>query len=291
MAKEKFQQDTLAVVYDFDGTLTKRPMQEYTVLPKIKVKGADFWKESNLEAKKHKADEMLTYMRLLIEKFNETHIPFKRDELVKLGAKIPYYKGVETWFDRLNNYVKDVSGGSVKVKHYIISAGLKEILDGVSIKKHFQRVYASEYFFNHNGIATFPKVVITDTTKTQYLFRINKGRECQNDDINSYMPEEQRPIPFDNMIYIGDGLTDVPCMKVTRQGGGHAVAVYSPRDSLAKAKCQQLQKAGRIDCYANADYREGRVLEQQVQGLAKLVVAKVQHAKRVFKCDNDAKNA
>src|SRR5262249_19119321 len=135
------------------------------------------------------------------------------------------------------------SAGHVKLQHYLISAGQKEILDGVSIRRHFRRIYASEYHFNHHGVATFPKFLVTDTLKTQFLFRINKGIEDVNRSINEHMPEDQRPIPFHNIIYVGDGMSDVPSMALTTKSGGHAVAVYDPRKRGGRASCVRLLDA------------------------------------------------
>jgi hypothetical protein len=176
----------------------------------------------------------------------------------------------------------------VKLLHYVISAGLREILEGVSIKRHFSRIYASEYYFNHHGAATFPQVVITDTQKTQFLFRINKGKENVSDSINEYMPEIERPIPFQNILYLGDGHTDVPCMTVTRKNGGHAIAVHKPRVSKSIAVCKRLLKAERVDFFAPADYRKGKMLERQVQTVLDLMISRVMYEKAVFDCGRRA---
>jgi len=181
-----------------------------------------------------------------------------RKDLKDLARQIKYYPGVENWFANINKYVRSRSGNSVKVRHYIVSSGLVEILEGTSIYKNLQAVYGSEYFFDHHGRATFVNRVITDTSKSQYLFRINKGKEDLADDVNQHMSPDQRPVPFRNMIYFGDGDTDVPSMAVTREQGGHALAVYGPHRQ--RAKCKELLLANRIDFYAPADYRKGREL-------------------------------
>lgn len=195
MTRQTFKQNTIALVYDFDGTLSPQPMQEYTVLPELGEDSSQFWKECTKEAKKHKADGMLTYMRLLIEKMESHHTHLDKKALRNLAKDIKYFPGVETWFDRINEHVREKSNGKVKVQHYIISAGLKEILDGIKIRKHFEKMFASEYYFDHHNAAKFPTIVINDTSKTQYLFRINKGITDINKSINDYMPEKERPIP------------------------------------------------------------------------------------------------
>jgi 2-hydroxy-3-keto-5-methylthiopentenyl-1-phosphate phosphatase len=267
VAPAPFTRDTLALVYDFDGTLTPQPMQEYTVLPQLGITGADFWAEVNAEARRTGGDAILTYMRLLVEKIEANRAHVSRAALRRQARGIRYHPGVESWFERVNRYVRTVSRGRVRTRHYLISAGLGEILEGVSIKRHFARIYASQYYFNHHEVACFPTVVINDTSKTQYLFRINKGREDVGESINEYMPEGERPIPFGHMLYIGDGLTDVPCMTVTKNNGGFAVAVHDPRDGKSVETCRALARANRIDYYAAADYRAGKPLERRVRVL------------------------
>ncbi|MES9900958.1 MAG: HAD family hydrolase [Sedimenticola sp.] len=282
MTRQTFKQNTIAIVYDFDGTLSPQPMQEYTVLPELGEHPGNFWNECTKEAKKYKADGMLTYMRLLIEKMDANHTHLDKKKLRKLAKDIKYYPGVETWFDRINDHVRYKSNGKIKVKHYIISAGLKEILDGIKIRKHFERMFASEYYFDHHDAAKFPTVVINDTSKTQYLFRINKGVEDINKSINEYMPENERPIPFSNMIYIGDGLTDVPCMTVAKNNGGFAVAVHKPGSQKSVSACRELAKGNRIDYFAPANYEKGKKLEKRVKLMLDVIVAKIMFEKEKF---------
>lgn len=277
-----FKQNTIALVYDFDGTLSPQPMQEYTVLPEIGVSPQAFWDECQREAKKYNADAMLTYMRLLTEKIEAKQTHLNKKKLRDLAKGIRYFPGVETWFDRINRHVRATSAGKIKIKHYIISAGLKEILEGVKIRQHFERMYASEYYFDHHDAARFPTVVINDTSKTQYIFRINKGIEDINQSINDYMPESERPIPFENMLYIGDGLTDVPCMTVTKNNGGFAVAVHKPHNPQSLAVCRKLARANRIDYYAPADYREGKILERRVKLILDVITARIMFHKEQF---------
>lgn len=280
--RRRFKQNIIAVVYDFDGTLVPKPMQEYTVLPDMGVASKAFWKKVRDETKKYQADQIVTYMRLLLDEVEAKRAHITRDSLRALAKGIEYFPGVDTWFDRINQYVKTKSKGKVKVRHYIISAGLKEILEGISIKKCFHRIYACEYFFDHHKLPKFPTVVINDTTKTQFLFRINKGREKITESINEYMPEEIRPIPFDNIVYIGDGLTDVPCMTLTKKGGGHAIAVYTPNSPKGLSVCKKLAKGNRIDFYAPADYSEGKKIEIRMKLSMDLIIAKIMFAKERF---------
>jgi len=257
-------------------------MQEYTVLPEIGVSPQAFWDECQREAKKYNADDMLTYMRLLTEKIEAKQTHLNKRKLRALAKGIRYFPGVESWFERINRHVKVTSAGKIKIKHYIISAGLKEILEGIEIRQHFERMYASEYYFDHHDAARFPTVVINDTSKTQYIFRINKGIEDINQSINDYMPESERPIPFENMLYIGDGLTDVPCMTVTKKNGGFAVAVHKPHNPQSLAVCRKLARADRIDYYAPADYREGKILERRVKLILDVITARIMFHKEQF---------
>ncbi len=282
--RKSFFQNTIALVYDFDGTLSPQPMQEYTVLPKIGVEPREFWAAVNREARETESDMMLVYMRHIIEALERVRVDVKREDFAAMAGAIEYFPGVPTWFARVNAYVKRRSRGQVKIQHYLISAGQKEILEGISIRRHFKRIYASEYYFNHHGVATFPKFLITDTLKTQFLFRINKGREAITESINEHMPEGERPIPFPNMIYVGDGMSDVPSMALTKKSGGHAVAVYDRRKAGGQASCAELLRAGRVDFIAEADYRKASRLSRRVELLLDAIIANIAYSREAFQC-------
>lgn len=280
-----YTKNTIAMIYDFDGTLSPQPMQEYTVLPKIGIKPKEFWKEVADVARREEADEMLTYMRLLIKyaEKNETHIA--PEDFASMAHNIEYYEGVKEWFTHINSYVAQKSDHKTDVKHYIISAGMKEILEGIDIKHEFERVYASSYYFDHHNAARFPNILITGTEKTQYIFRINKGRESLHDSVNDYMPEEERPIPFSQIIYIGDGLTDVPSMSVTKNNGGYAIAVYKPNTSKQLQKCKELLTAKRVDFIAPADYRKDKSLFKRTQLLLDKIMSNMEYQRELFVCE------
>ncbi len=281
---DRFFQDTIALVYDFDGTLSPQPMQEYTVLPKIGIEPARFWEVVNREARETESDPMLVYMRHIIEALERAKVDVKRADFARMAAAIVYFPGVATWFGRMNAYVARRSRRRVKLRHYLISAGQKEILEGVSIRKHFRRIYASEYHFNHHGVATFPKFLVTDTLKTQFLFRINKGIEDVSESINEHMPEAERAIPFPNMVYVGDGMTDVPSMALTKKNGGHAVAVYDPKAARGRATCVKLLDAGRVDFVAEADFRAPSRLSRRVELLLDAIIADIAYRREAFQC-------
>ncbi len=277
----KFDKKTIALVYDFDGTLSPKPMQEYAFLPKINTDPEAFWAESNALARRTQADPLITYMHLMYKKAQAKGVRIDRRDLVEQGKHVELYPGVETWFDAIGDYVKaHAQSHGVSLRHYLISSGLTEIIEGTSIYKRFHNVFASEYWFEAYDLP-YPKRVITDTGKTQYLFRINKGVEDLGQSINQHMPEEARPIPFANMIYFGDGDTDVPSMAVMRKNGGHAVAVYPPGKS--KSKCVELFKAGRCDFFAPADYREGSELFKRTCLLLDRILADIRVQEEVWR--------
>jgi hypothetical protein len=288
-AKQKaaFDKKTIALVYDFDGTLSPRPMQDYAFLPQIGEDPAAFWRTSNALARKEGADPMITYMRLMYKKAKEKGLRIDRADLVRQGKSVELFQGVAEWFDAIAGYVKLRSEShGISLRHYVVSAGLTEIIEGTPIYKRFHNVFASEFWFEAYELP-FPKRVITDTGKTQYLFRINKGIEDLRTGINEHMDEKKRPIPFSNMIYFGDGDTDVPSMAVMRKNGGHAVAVHTP--GKPKAKCVELFKAGRCDFFAAADYRRGSDLFKRTCLLLDRILADIRLQEEVWRLSRDVK--
>ena len=286
-SKAAFDKKTIALVYDFDGTLSPRPMQDYAFLPQIGEDAAQFWKESNRIARAEGADALITYMHLLYKKAKAKGVRIDRADLVKQGRLVELYPGVEAWFDEIGAYVKlRAESHGISLRHYVVSAGLTEIIEGTAIFKRFHNVFASEYWFEAYEVP-FPKRVITDTGKTQYLFRINKGIEDLGQGINEHMDEASRPIPFANMIYFGDGDTDVPSMAVMRKNGGHAVAVHPP--GKAKKKCVELFKAGRCDFFAPADYRRGSDLFKRTCLLLDRILADIRVAEEMWRLGRGVK--
>jgi 2-hydroxy-3-keto-5-methylthiopentenyl-1-phosphate phosphatase len=259
-------------------------MQEYTVLPEIGIKdGKKFWKQVNQESAQTNGEGIVAYMRLMLEKSKSRHFPVTAEMLRELAKKINYFPGVQTYFKRINDYIKKQFGRGIEVRHYVISAGLKEIISGASIAQYFYKVFASEYYYNEYGAATFPNVVVNDTLKTQFIFRINKGKENLNENINLHMPMHLRPIPFQNILYIGDGLTDVPCMTVIRKNGGYAIAVYKPYSSEGKQICKQLLKAERVNFIAQADYKSGTELDRLIKLLLGIIVEGIRYGRESFR--------
>ena len=280
-APRRFTKKTIALIYDFDGTLCPRPMQEYAFLPKIGESPEAFWAESNKIAREQGADPLITYMHLLYKKAKAKGVRIDRSDLVAQGAAVEFYPGVAEWFDATADYVRNATEGQgVSLRHYLISSGLTEIVEGTPIYRKFHNVFASEYWFDAYDLP-FPKRVITDTGKTQYLFRINKGIENLGESINHHMPETERPIPFSNMIYFGDGDTDVPSMAVVRKNGGRAIAVHGG-DVAGRGRCQDLPRAGRCDFFAGADYRVGSSLFKRTCLLLDRMVADIRIAEEMW---------
>ena len=283
MAYQRFKHNTIALVYDFDGTLSPKPMQEYTILPEIGIKnGKKFWTEVKRESIKAKGEDIVTYMRLMIHKSRMVNYPVKAEKFRELAKKIEYFPGVKNYFARISKFVQDELPG-IKLRHYLLSAGLKEIIEGTDIAHHFHKIFASEYYYDEYGGAIFPNVIVNDTLKTQFIFRINKGREELHENINEYMREVDRPIPIENMLYIGDGLTDVPCMTVIRKNKGYSIAVYKAKDPKGRKVCKELLKAERVDFIANADYRENSELDKLIKLLLHNMAEAINYGKESFR--------
>ena len=261
---------TMAIVYDFDGTLAPGRMQDRQFIPDtLMMDVAQFWTEVNQASRDHEADPILTYMYIMLQKCREAGVQVTREDLATRSGETTFYPGVEQWFRRNNHYARQ---GGVRLQHYCISSGNAEIIEATPIAPEFHRIYASRFMYDQHGNAVWPAVAINFTTKTQYLFRINKGALDQKDMpmINQYIPREERAVPFENMVYLGDGETDVPCFRVIRDMGGMAVAVHD--QGCQEAALQYLQE-GRVDALAPADYRPGSLLEQLVRNRIDLVAA------------------
>ena len=252
-----------AIIYDFDKTLCDRDMQEYAFIPNLGLTPEDFWKETDNLARENKMDKILACMYMMKTKSDQLGKPLKRKDFVKLGESIKFYPGIKEWFTRINDYGKSIG---LQVEHYIISSGLKEIIEGTEISKYFKEIYACEFLYNKEGYARWPAMSVNYTTKTQFLSRINKGVLDISEDkiLNTKMLEEDRRISTKNMIYIGDGLTDIPSMRMIREKGGYAIAVYQ-KNKLDIVK--ELLQEDRIDYAVLADYRENTKIDNLIKDL------------------------
>ena len=260
----------MAIVYDFDGTLAPGNMQESQFIPDVGATAGEFWAEVNARSQAEEADPILMYMRLMLEKANAARVPVHRQDFISRGGRIEFFRGVEGWFGRINNY--GISKG-VSVKHYLISSGNSEIIAGTNIADRFEKIYASKFMYDHNDVPVWPALAINFTTKTQYLFRINKGAHDLSDNsrINNFVPQEERPVPFENIIYIGDGETDVPCFRLVKDLGGMSIAVYAEGK---REDAEKYRTDGRVNCIAPAIYIDNGGLDSLVKSYIDLVVAR-----------------
>jgi len=251
----------IAIMYDFDKTLCTKDMQEYTFIPNLGIKPEEFWADANELREKSKMDQVLTYMYLMLKKTTDNNQILKRNYLNEMGKDIELYPGVEQWFERINKFGKK---HGVIIEHYIISSGLKEIIEGTSIGKYFKKIYASEFLYDESGKAIWPKIAVNYTNKTQFLIRIKKGVLDISDDynLNKKMLENERRISTSNMIYIGDGITDVPCMKLTKDGGGVSIAVYNEK---SKNTAKSLYEDNRINYFVKANYTEHSQIDEIIK--------------------------
>ena len=252
---------TIAIMYDFDKTLCTTDMQEYDFIKNLGITPSEFWGECSKLTEKNEMDKILAYMYVMIKKCKEKNIPLTKKYLNECGKNVVLYKGVSTWFDRIAEYAKKLN---VNVEHYIISSGITEIIEGTPIAKNFKHIYGCKFIYDEKGNAMWPGLAINFTLKTQYIFRIAKGvLDVRDDDNLNNHQDGGKKIPFENMIYIGDGLTDVPCMKLLKDKGGKSIALYPSQNERKQAN--KLVKDERINYVCVADYSYNSTLEKIVK--------------------------
>jgi len=252
----------VALIYDFDETLSVDYMQAFGLIQALGMKPNTFWKKANLWSANNNADQITGSMYYFMKIAKEKGISLSRKDFNRFGRHIDYYNGVLTWFERINNYGRALG---LDIEHYLISSGYEEIVEGTEIRKYFKDVFACSYAYGDNGQPVWPARVVNYSIKTQFLSKINKGLG-KNDDIavNEYTPDEERRIPFKQMIYFGDGMTDIPSMKLTKERGGNAIAVYTPH-SRAKKKAMKLLVDNRVNFALPADYSENKEIDVVVK--------------------------
>lgn len=243
----------VAIIYDFDGTLSPGNMQEFGFIQAVGKTPEEFWDMSNRLAAGQDVSNILAYMKLMFDEARNKGIRLRRSEFKKFGKDIKLFEGVGSWFDLVNGYAKSQG---VKVEHYINSSGLKEIIEGCPIAKEFKHIFASSYMYDAKGEAEWPGIAVDYTAKTQFLFKINKGifSARDTDEVNESVAEDKKRIPFTQMIYVGDGETDVPCMKIVNMFGGHSIAVYNSENTQKKALAEKLLRQGRVNFITPANY-------------------------------------
>lgn len=258
------EKETLvAIIYDFDKTLCDKDMQEYSFIPSLGMEPGEFWRKTDEFVTKEKMDKILGCMYMMLNEAKNNGKFITKEYLRSLGTDINFFPGILDWFERINEYGNKQG---LKIEHYIISSGLREIIKGTEISKYFKEIYACEFLYDDNGYAIWPKMSVNYTTKTQFLSRINKGvLDISNDTLlNEKMLDEDRRISTKNMIYLGDGFTDIPSMRMTRENGGYAIAVYQNND---KHIAYNLLDDNRIDFYAEANYEENSKIDNLMKNI------------------------
>ena len=253
----------VALLYDFDKTLCTQDMQNYAFIPRLGLAPGDFWEIANDFGRRERMDGVLAYMYAMLRESEKRGLSLTRKDLERCGRSISFFPGVTDWFERIDRYGELLG---VQVEHYVISSGLREIIDGSAIAGAFKEIFASEFYYDAQGRPVWPRLAVNFTAKTQFVYRINKGVLDVSDDrtLNASMPDDSKRVPFTNMIYLGDGLSDVPCMKMMRAYGGQAIAVYQ---AVNRRGVEDLLRQGRVDFIYPADYREGAGLEVTVKDI------------------------
>jgi 2-hydroxy-3-keto-5-methylthiopentenyl-1-phosphate phosphatase len=250
----------IGILYDFDRTLAKEDLQNYSFIPSLNMTPDQFWGATNAFAQKEGVEKILSYMYMMISQARERKIKLTKKFLFNLGKDIEYFEGVETWFKRINEYGEN---NGVLIEHYIVSSGTKEIIEGTSIAKEFKAIFACEFLFDEKTEeAIWPKLAINYTMKTQFFFRIAKGilKITEDNKVNERTKEKR--IPYRNIIYIGDGLTDVPSMLLVKENGGKSIAVYPKGE---KERVLQLIEDARVNFITTADYLPNSDLDKVVK--------------------------
>lgn len=278
----------LAICYDFDKTLSPDDMQAQGYIQHVGLDVKDFWEQSNHLAENNDMDQNLAYMYKMIKEA-EGNLIINKQNLMDHGANVALFPGVEEWFKRICDY-GEING--VIVEHYIISSGLKEMIEGTVMAKNgwFKKIYASSFYFNDRGVAVWPAQVVNYTNKTQFLFRIEKGVLDVNDQgVNEYFSPEEIRVPFRNMVYIGDSDTDIPCMKLVNTYGGHSIGVFNP-DTQDKKKVYKMMNDNRIKYFAPADYSDNSALDQLVKSIINRTATNEKLENIYFKLKNEIKD-
>ena len=277
--KTKGERPVLAICYDFDKTLSPNDMQAQGYIQSVGLEVDKFWAEATALARENEMDTNLAYMYKMVKEA-EGNLIFNRRTLAEYGSKVALFPGVREWFARVRAYGE---AAGVDVEHYIISSGLREMIEGSAIAAEFEQIYANSFLYNERGVAVWPAQMVNYTNKTQFLFRISKGVTDVNDPaVNEFFDRSELRVPFRNMVYVGDSDTDIPCMKLVTTYGGHSIGVYDP--AKGDARVRQLMREGRIRYFAPADYTEGSELDALIREIIESTAAAERLEERHTKC-------
>lgn len=249
----------VAIVYDFDKTLCSEDMQNYSFIPALGMTPEEFWGATSAFSEKTNVERILSYMYMMIKLAKDKGINLTKEYLKGLGKDIKFYPGVLTWFKRINEYGESLG---IQVEHYLVSSGTKEIIDGCAIADQFKAIYGCEFLFGEDGLPIWPKLTINYTAKTQFIYRITKGVLDVTDDCNVNKRINTKRVPFQNIVYLGDGMTDIPCMALVKESGGKSIAIYT-KDS--KDKAMELYNENRVNFICKADYSSNSQLEKVIK--------------------------
>ena len=278
-----------ALIYDFDGTLSPGNMQEFSFIKALNMTADAFWNKCGKMAQDNDANNILCYMKLMLDEAKHIDIPIKRESFAEYGSQIALFPGVKEWFGKINRIGEDLG---IRIEHYINSSGLTEMIQGTPIAKEFRKIYACSFLYDANGVAQWPAVAVDFTTKTQFIFKINKGIDEISDSrrINEYVAEDDRRIPFKRMIYFGDGETDIPSMKMVKLNGGHSIAVYEPNNPKKQATASKLILDNRVNFACPADYTDGSEMCDVVTTILKKIKSDYDFDLLLKKHKNSAKH-
>ena len=285
--KIRTEKSKMAICYDFDKTLSPDDMQAFTLIPSFEIDKYKFWNESNELAKNNLMDRNLAWMYELIRYSDFKGKSLRREYFKAIGADVPLYNGVKTWFNRINTYA---NRKNIAVEHYIISSGLKEIVEGSVIAENFKKIYASSYLYSPDGVAIWPAQAVNYTNKTQFIFRIAKGFfEEWDERVNDSVSDDQLYIPYENIVYIGDSATDIPCMRLVKSKGGYSIGVFDPEKDQRK-NVYQLFNDARINYYAPADYSARSSLSAYVKQIIDKIASRenIKKEQRILRLNANA---
>lgn len=290
--------NVIAVIWDFDKTLVEGYMQD-PIFEAYGIKSKDFWDEVNSLPKKYldeqgvKVNPDTIYLNQFI-KYTKKGIfeGLNNKKLREFGKQLKFYEGIPEIFEKTKQIIdedKRYKEYNIKVEHYVVSTGITEIIKGSAVYDFIEDVWGCEFiedvspFDENERIISEIGFTIDNTTKTRALFEINKGvNKRENINVNSKVPKEKRRVPFENMIYIADGPSDVPAFAVIRKNGGRTFAIYPKNDNKGFKQVEQLRMDNRIDMYAEADYREGTTtymwIINKIKDIAERICLEEKHA-------------